>query len=194
MAAGRRAAPCGCGRRRRARGCHADRRDRAAARGHRRIRGQRRPRPVGRCPIWHCRVGPRPQPVGGPPPARPGSRQARSGAACSRRRWCWGWSSRAPRSRSYGAGAVFGKRRAGWRNRMTGVWLRRAAPKRRQPERHCTRLGRGCGCGRPGAGAGGRVAVGATVTKQKSSQVWISNPRSNSFIRSSRWMLPSKQS
>ena len=83
MAAGRRAAPSGCGRRRRARGCRAGRRDRAAARGRRRIRGRRRPRPVGRCPIWRCRVGPRPRPVGGLPPARPASRQARSVAVCS---------------------------------------------------------------------------------------------------------------
>ena len=166
MAAGRRAVPSGCGRRRRARGCRADRRDRAAARAHRRTRGRRRRRPVGRCPIWHCRAGPRPQPVGGPPPARPRSLQAHSVAACSRRRWCRGWSlgapdkwksraerlqtlrssplpslallldvsghepaeriKRSPRdrgSRSYGAVAVFGKRRAGWRNWMMGVWL-----------------------------------------------------------------------
>ena len=46
-----------------------------------------------------------------------------------------------PGPRIPGAGAVFGKRRAGWRNRMTGVWLRETAPKGRWPERHCAKQG-----------------------------------------------------
>ena len=51
---------------------------------------------LGDVPIWRCRAGPKQQPVGGPPPARPGCRQARSVAACSRRRWCRGRSLGAP--------------------------------------------------------------------------------------------------
>ena len=65
-------------------------------RGRRRIRGRRRPRPVERCPIWRCRAVPRPQPVGALPPAKPPYRQARSVAACSRRRWYRGRSLGAP--------------------------------------------------------------------------------------------------
>ena len=85
--------PAGAAVRVAATGCRAGRRGRAEARGRRHICGQRRRQPAARSSILLPRAVPIPRRVDAPRPGARGWRRVRSGAACSRRRWCRGRSS-----------------------------------------------------------------------------------------------------
>ena len=89
-------APSECGRRRRARGYRAGRRGREGMPARRHTGGWPPWRPAAQSSIWQRPAGPKHESAVGPRPRGRALRRARSGGACSPRRWCGLGHRRAP--------------------------------------------------------------------------------------------------